>query len=284
MSRYPEKSCLQGDSDPPDSMTKEENNRRQRWHGTDGAPTDLNQHSEPQLTATPRPLKYGRIQSEGEKRKQWLEDPNEPNCYIQRSTLTIEDLRTDYKLPCTPHPCSLESVLTLHWMELGPPEMPRSPIKENNFRSFHIMHHDFTWIGHTGPDMITLDQIERNEDYGAPHISQITQALYQSNFDLDGLRYAFVTNVKNTETLQFIKRQLYNEANTGLTWPNDIAQPWEIGTSEYDALLGTRIGKMVAYFLLGAFGRGTRRIQRIVTWPARVGGFANLRFDVEVVR
>jgi hypothetical protein len=169
-------------------------------------------------------------------------------------------------------------------MELEPPESSHSPIKENNFRSFHIMHRGFIWIGHTGPGMITLDQIERNEDYGAPYISQITQPLYKSNFDLDGLRYVFVTNVKNKETLQFIKRQLYNEANTGLTWPDDIAQPWEIGTSEYDALLGTRLGKMVAYFLLGAFGRGTRRIQRIVTWPARVGGFANLRFDVGVVR
>ncbi|KAJ5110078.1 hypothetical protein N7532_002723 [Penicillium argentinense] len=56
---------------------------------------------------------------------------------------------------------------------------------------------------------------------------------------------------------------------------------WGYGTPGYDALLGTRMGKVAVYLVLGVYPRGTCRIARVVTWEHNLE--ANLRFDIEAV-
>jgi hypothetical protein len=51
---------------------------------------------------------------------------------------------------------------------------------------------------------------------------------------------------------------------------------------EFNALLGTRLGKVVAYFILGAYGQGVKRIAKITFFNAERKQL-NLRFDIESV-
>lgn len=175
-------------------------------------------------------------------------------------------------------------------VELGLPNEFYNPIDESIYLSWYIDGNNFRWAGSMGENMISLDDIERERGSNAPQISDITLALFRNDFDLDNLRHIFVSTIVNKETLRFIKTQLYSEIN-GIEWPEmesldeDFTDPmvWEHGTPEYDALLGTRIGKVVAYIVLGGFYRGTTRIARIVSWPSLwvLGSRPNLRFDIE---
>lgn len=102
----------------------------------------------------------------------------------------------------------------------------------------------------------------------APPSSHVAQALYERNFELAALKNIFVSTVNEDETDRFIRSQLYREA--GLYWdahesPPDEPQVWTYDTREFDGLLGVRIGKVVAYIVLGAFPQGTRRIRRVIT-------------------
>lgn len=93
-------------------------------------------------------------------------------------------------------------------------------------------------------------------------------------FSLDSLRHVFVTTVINHDTNGFITQELYRGR------PILEPQAWHIGSPAYDALLGTRIGMVVAYLVLGAYERGARRIKSITIWPD-TSGCPNLRFDIE---
>ena len=158
-------------------------------------------------------------------------------------------------------------------IELNLPNEFHRGVQASVYRSFDISNTRFRWFGSTGPGIICLDDIYRDEGFmdPNPHISQISQLLYERDFPLESLRYVFVTTVIESETREFILNEL--------DWAG-FHQRWPIGTPEYDALLGTRIGKVVAYLVLGAFERGTRRITRINLWPDTAGGL-NMRFDIE---
>lgn len=105
------------------------------------------------------------------------------------------------------------------------------------------------------------------------------------DFHIDTLRHVFFENVQNLETAPFVRRALYTEENN-LSWPRKSPQTWEYGTPEYDGLLGSRLGKIVGYLVLGAFPRGTRRITQIVTWaadPENHDRRLQIRFDIDDV-
>lgn len=139
-------------------------------------------------------------------------------------------------------------------------------------------------------NMIVLVDIERVPESNAPPMSEITLALFKHLFDVDDLRYIFVYTVINPETVGFIQTQLYSEDN-GLAWAVsesdvylDNPETWEDGTPEYDALLGTRIGRLISYIVLGGFERGSVRIARVVTWSSWLPGpRPTMRFDIEPV-
>ncbi|KAJ5167133.1 uncharacterized protein N7482_005914 [Penicillium canariense] len=237
-----------------------------------------------------RTARYGRFQDEGEERRRWIADPGEPDCFIPRSTLTFTDIWARYSRlvsypenPCYEIQGSFEA--------LGLP--PESRLENvSPYRYFNLESPFVHWMGYTGPGMVLLADIGRvqvgvdatwERRRRVPPISAISQAFYERDFPIHTLRYVFVACVINENTLGFLSKQLYTQPTLNLSWPDQTPRSWIYGTPEYDGLLGTRIGKLVAYLVLGAFARGTRRISQIVTKSNHGGESACMRFDIETI-
>lgn len=93
---------------------------------------------------------------------------------------------------------------------------------------------------------------------------------------MEGLEWVFIMSVINTQALTYIQDDLY-----GGNWewePDSGLRNWYFGTPQYDALKGTRIGKMVSNLVLGGFSRSTRRVRQIITWPIEI--VVNMRLDM----
>jgi hypothetical protein len=84
------------------------------------------------------------------------------------------------------------------------------------------------------------------------HASEIAQALYTRAYPINTFRHVFAIDVSNDDTRTFMKNQIYTASN-GLAWPTSRSQSFAHGTAEYEGLLGTRVGSVVAYLILGAF-------------------------------
>jgi hypothetical protein len=221
--------------------------------------------------------KYGKLEQEGAQRRRWMDDPNEPDCKILLSTLTFD--RLCEMCDVGPDDVKREDTPPLYKQRIRDLGLPIELV----YQHYTISCNDFTWQGYTGPGMILIDDIRRAKT-DTPPISQITQALYERDHSISSLKHIFVFSVINDVTETFLKRQLYTEAN-GLQWlrDDDVLQTWAFGIPEYDALLGTPIGKLVAKLVLGAFDRGTRRIRQVVTWSTWSQQSMNMRFDIEVI-
>lgn len=242
-----------------------------------------------QILPTLTVYKYGPLQQSGEQRRRWIDDANDVSCRIQSSELTIRDLRTKYEIG-EPTRNGLSDIVQNHLNELDIANKDDNNLEGHVYQNWEIDEVDLKWVGSVGESMIVIEDVEREWDSDAPYISEVTLALYRATFNLDDLRYIFVTTILNRETLDVIINQLYTETN-GLEWPADRlsvdlsdSETWEHGTPEYDALLGTRIGRLVSYIVIGGFYRGSARIARISVWPSWVlGTRANMRFDIEPV-
>ncbi|KAJ6131511.1 hypothetical protein N7523_001217 [Penicillium sp. IBT 18751x] len=230
-----------------------------------------------EYSATTENFKYGKLQEAGLLRLRWIEDAGVSDCPIAKSTLTFDafhQMLPTGEVQVETLPLNLEE----HIVGLGLPNEFYTLVKESAYRAFDYMSKSgvMQWVGRTGPGVIFLEVVGSQEGY--PHISDITLACYKRDFPIDRLKYIFVCTVIQPETLHFVRRRLYPAHS--IPWPNEKPQTWAFGTPEYEALLGTRIGKMVAYIVLGGFERGTRRIGQIRTWST-AQGFVNLRFDIK---
>lgn len=243
---------------------------------------ELVDHIPGQLRPT---AKYGQLQRDGAQRREWMEDAGKPGCFVERATLTFDAFRQQYPVDDPIETPFLGDDLTSQAVQLGLPG--DNPEVDGMYHLYRIeCFRLITWHGMIGPGVLVLDNIERPPSSSAPVVSEISQALYQRHCDMESLKHVFVTSIVNEGTLAFITKRLYSAAN-GLSWQigiedvDAIPRTWEYGTAEYDALLGTRIGKTIAYLVLGAFERGTRHVARIVSWPGDRGASAYLRFDIE---
>ncbi|KAJ6070490.1 hypothetical protein N7467_011809 [Penicillium canescens] len=119
----------------------------------------------------------------------------------------------------------------------------------------------------------------------APWISELTKAIYEKYSSLSDLRYVFLTDVQNEDTVECITticdthRLPYPSDDDHGKWPTGV---WMPPSPEFNALQGTRLGKVVAYFILGAYGQGVKRIAKITFFNAKRKQL-NLRFDIENV-
>ena len=230
-----------------------------------------------EYTATTEQIKYGKLQQAGLLRLRWIEDPNRSDCPIAKSTLTFDafhQMMPSGNVRAENIALGLED----HIVGLRLPNEFYDYVEESAYRAFDYtsVSGEMQWVGRTGPGVIFLEVLERQE--GFPHISDITLAFYKRDFPIDRLKYIFVCTVIQPETFSFVRHRLY-PANS-IPWPSEKSQAWALGTPEYEALLGTRIGKMVAYIVCGGFDRGTRQIEQILTWST-AQGFVNLRFDIK---
>ena len=241
----------------------------QQWNFDDGMAQD-----DPALSH----LKYNKFQAAGQQRQKWIESSNEPGCPVALATLTFADLRRDLKFAEPAHR-TLSRVLKNQVEQLG------LPTDESAYYEFdHGSHSNvFSWIGHIGPGVISINEVFRLAASNTPRMAFVTNAIYEYKFPMESLKHVFVIDIINKNTAHFLKRRLYTEDN-GLAWPKrheDIRgfppRIWEPGTAEYEGLLGTQCGKIISYLVLGAYPRGTRRIVRIVSRPIP----PCLRFDIE---
>ncbi|KAJ5384788.1 hypothetical protein N7517_002699 [Penicillium concentricum] len=136
------------------------------------------------------------------------------------------------------------------------------------------------WIGRTGPGVIFIDDIFRSKRSEDPYISEFTKVAYEMDFPLDSLKSVFVSNVNEKNTPSCV-REVY-KAREGVRYPSSAEQTWKPSSSEFHALLGIGIGKLIAAFVLCAWGQGRKRIARIVTF--HIGADVHklyMRFDLE---
>lgn len=223
-------------------------------------------------------LRYARFKEHGSQRRRWMQDPNEPGCFVAQVTIDWETLSGTYDL---------------NWLGL--------PIR--HVKSHQIMDHqvlgldtnldylegswgcdEFSWWGYTAPGVIMMMGARRDIESTTPQISEVNHAIYTKDHPIDTLKQVYVCLVENRETLPFIRKHVYTEANN-LTWPTSGEQTWDFATNPdiFDMILGTRIGKVVSYIVLGSFPRGTRHIARIVTIPS-FAETVHIRFDIEPIQ
>ncbi|KAJ5525272.1 hypothetical protein N7494_011922 [Penicillium frequentans] len=123
------------------------------------------------------------------------------------------------------------------------------------------------WEGVSGPGVVIIESVVRTENSDLPYSSQLTKAVYQHEFELKTLKFVFMYNVVNEETLRFVREFIYNEETyKDLDHIQEAPRKsFEKDTPQYHQLLGTRMG--------------TRHIGRVVTWFQSYR--LQLRFDID---
>jgi hypothetical protein len=245
-------------------------------------PTPAKKTIEPWAQTDEFPFPYGRLQLHGQQRREWIENPQAPDCPINPTTLTIQQLETEHHYSLPPVLTTIDPDFAQQVLDLG---LSADPV----YWSLHMRTNDFTFYGECGPGVLVIKFIHRRRGSNTYQQSELAQAFYTRNFEMNTLRHVFVQHIINEETAPFVKDLLYSENNInrrGLSWPASVPQVWDYGTPEYDGLIGSRIGKFVAYLVLSAFLRGTRRIARIDTWASKTEIWdhrLHIRFDIELV-
>lgn len=165
---------------------------------------------------------------------------------------------------------------TVRGIRLKPLSNPSEGPELQQFQSFRWVHQEMRFDGYATPNSLTIEMIRKPADsyFELPPISEVAKALYEDSFALDGLEHIFVHNIHNHETRNCLENYILPNHP-----PVPVPGSLTLNRLESDAILGSRIGKVVAYFVLGAFERGTRRIERIVFFRDKDG--RHLRFDLE---
>ncbi|KAJ5358464.1 uncharacterized protein N7496_010877 [Penicillium cataractarum] len=235
------------------------------------------------MAAAAPPLPYGLHQTRGRTLQSWIEDPSVAKCHIKPCNITYQDLlewapvdesfddpdSEDEEVTETVERLDVEGPLTMHVVtsEDGSSSPGGSSGDWNDWRSF------------VADGSLFIMTMFRASGY---HASEIAQALYTRAYPIETLKHVFAIDVANEDTRTFIKRQIYTDGN-GLAWPASGSQSFARGTAEYEGLLGTRIGSVVAYLLLGAFTRGTHRISKI-SIEVSATEIMSLQFDIEDIK
>lgn len=225
------------------------------------------------------PWKYGEKQENGSLLQNAINDPSMPVARLNESkpVLTIQELE------------SRGYTLVYSGMTLDDEYKP--PLKEAGCGSENLRHFGISaprtsgtalvFQGYIGTGYLILEDIKRGP--GHPYISDLARAVYQESFDINSLACIFVHDVLNMDTVKFAGPTLYGKEPTPyIHVPEEeeyVMKTWKYDSDEYHALLGTEVGKVIAYLVLEAFPRGTQRIIQIVTWIRM--STLNMRFDVE---
>lgn len=110
-------------------------------------------------------------------------------------------------------------------------------------------------------------------------MSEFTKAAYEMDIPLNSLRYVFVTDISETDTVRCVRDEVYS--SEGLPYPSNEQVTWG-PSSEFDALLGTTMGRVVAALIMCAWGQGKKQIARVVTFhDGEYLQRLNMRFDIE---
>lgn len=227
---------------------------------------------------------FAEWQEAGRQLRLWImNEPNQPPCPIGASTLTLPQLLQDgrWQLFSRPKNPPIED-FSDQFQQLG----LQADIDPPQYQGITVSGLLFTMTVHTGPGVLFIKGIKRQKtrpgEQPIPPMSSCLQAVYQHTRDIDTLQHIFMYTVVNHDTFGFLTKHLYKPVR-GLDWPHTEPITWNYGSEEYDALLATRLGKVICYLILGAWPRGTRYVSRIVTHSSNPGDCAFMRFDIEPV-
>jgi hypothetical protein len=125
------------------------------------------------------------------------------------------------------------------------------------------------WKGRAAPGVLFIEHIVRKK--WGPRSAELCKIAYEQVAELSTLKTIFVCHIMNVDTLPQVR----------ITAPPPELKLFVCGTPGYQTLLGTRIGKVVSYFILGAFGQGVKRIPRIAIWYiGQRQDILQMRFDL----
>lgn len=206
---------------------------------------------------------YAKCQEKGAALQRLLQNSSLPSP-IPRCTLTTADLNHlgwELKIQMAKLPGEIQAIK---------PALVRS----NNCVYTRARKDRNEYIGETAPGMIIMEHLWNKPGRHGPYTAQVAQAMYTHNFSLSDLCHIFVLTVMQTETLALTKK-IYNTSRTDY-------MTLQYGTPDYQAVLGSKIGRTVVYLLLGAFPRGTARISKICLWQLEADAESiEMQFDIQ---
>ncbi|KAJ5552186.1 hypothetical protein N7494_001564 [Penicillium frequentans] len=250
----------------------------------EGGVLSLNPLDEPMTDSSypddePRPGRmdrWGRRERRGFRFQRWLEHADTPGdpCPVQ----PIEIVADDVARLCDHEPLDL----TL------PPNVARDAQRLGLIRSVDIK---AKFVEVTQPVQAPGEpQQSNNWQLRGLHTSEIMAVVYgYLCLGMGSLKSIYYSKVANPSDLRFVAR-IYQELNLLPTEEEPDRethlqpQEWKHGSSEYRALLGTYMGRVVVYMILGACP-GRFKISRVVTWytedEEEDTTILQMRFDLE---
>lgn len=229
------------------------------------------------------------LREQGSKVLRWIENASEPACPIVQHTPCFSQIVQEAEVKVGE---SREFPSDLREIPVIPGTGPDKP----PCTFFSVTYNQGVCTGITAPGVMIIENICRHRTVttNQPHSTEIALAFYSRAYPLESLRHVFVSGIVNTQTRDYLESHLYSKI-----WPRDSivfqrtsseyqnlvrTQIWEYGSEEFETLMGTRIGRTVAYLVLGAFPRGTRHITRILVYVVHVWNYHfEFRFDIEPI-
>lgn len=220
---------------------------------------------------------YGPFQTRGAQLRQWIENPGELACPTTLSQLTLSEIQACHHIAIMPaSPGNADFVNLFRHLNLP---TPVSSHAESEYSSFDLNEMKVGWHGFIGPGVVYMEDIHHRA--GSRYfISELSLAFYR------GMSFAAANPIRHVVFVQVIHQEtmatvlaVYGTLEVGARW----WRTWERGTAEFDALLGSPIGRVVGFLVLGGFQRGTRRIARIHTVSVAVGVSCHMDFEIEVI-
>jgi hypothetical protein len=138
-------------------------------------------------------------------------------------------------------------------------------------------------VATVGPGVLFVYSMRRLYGSNDPYISELIKIAYETHFQLGSIKHIFMGEVQEHETEPFIEEEVY-PSREGLDYPSPETQTWDYNSHEFSAIMGTPVGKVVGFFILGAYGQGVKRIARIATFHTGLDLHKlHIRFDIDDV-
>lgn len=220
--------------------------------------------------------------AKGQALRKWLSDSKD-GCPIPKVILTLADLSLPaWTVAHLALPLAAEYQPWIRHLIL--PIEEYGGVNPNSvYQSFTIVKYEgprTSWFGQTGPGVIYIEDVHHTQNSSGLQISKITKAVYENDFPLSTLWHIFVANIVNADTNLAATRVLESHERLGSLNTRPVG--WKAPSAESRSLLGSRIGKLVSYFFLGAYGQGVKQVTRITTFHCSdYRRDLNIQFDIE---
>ncbi|KAJ5087952.1 hypothetical protein N7456_011568 [Penicillium angulare] len=226
----------------------------------------------------------------GQKVQQWLSDSEAPDCPILRTTLTLEHLLEELWeigiIDAKRDP--FHSWYPPIQVQLGTPQISWTAIHANvrtdiagiNFFAEYQLQSMITLgtiviqVMYRKPNIV---QRLESRNLRTPHIGEIIKATYGSVFPINSVRHVFVEQIQNRATMRCLWHIWGPLAQTEEWSP--LSKTLTYGSYEFLAVLGSQVGKVVASFVLTAYGRGVKEVGEIFMFCFDEE-YWSLRFDI----